>query len=996
MKNLLLSGFLMLAAAAFAQNGNDTATTASFWAAATPTQFVAAPPELLAKIVAALREMPEPVVDSLCPAEGIPKAILSRHLEWPRYLAWLRHKERGACADLFLAETEKMLPALPPDARVVHGIETTNMFLFRDDVPAALRTARQTLKLADESHNLQGWAQFSLAKTLHIEYKTFDELVLLTESARQWAEAHGDWELQMHVLFLTGKVNRDIFFGHTLRAVPYLEKAQALAESHADSLAMLSIYSMLAYIYEDARLFDKEMAYTAKALEIVKKIPSPRALANLWKILERYYSINGEPEKSREWHQKALTLIRKTQSKRALADLLIHSYGDFMGQGKMPEAYAALSEAQTLDKNNLQEAWYNYYKRTGNLPEALRWLEQAYGESSTHYMSRNALLLSYWETIYRTKEVELQVVAEKKQQHYLMLLLMLSAAILLVTAIAFVGRIRNARKLRKQNLLIEQQANELLRLDELKSRFFANVSHELRTPLTLVLGPLNFLLKKEAAGPEIYPTLQLMKQSSQQLLFLVNEILDLSKLDAGKLLLKEEPVAFYPLIHRLVSSFESHAHYLGIQLTFEFRADRNLHLSLDQNLYKKVFYNLLSNALKFTPKEGRVNVIIEDTGSEIGLTVKDTGRGIHPDDLPHIFDRFYQSKLPNAPVEGGTGIGLAYCAEVAHLMQGKIFAESMLSEGAAFHFRIPKKESLGYVPDYEELLLEDGDLPLPRAIDDAPSETVGNAASGTIFMAEDNHSLRLFLKKLLAESYRVKAFPNGLELWNHLSALPQEQFPDLVVTDLMMPEMDGYQLIDKIKKDERLQAIPLVVLTAKASAQDRLEALRIGVDDYLLKPFDEEELIARVNGLVSNARLRQERGSIDEALSETTPPPSENSTEPKPPPLNIAQQQQWLADLNAYIEQHMGNSELNAENIALGLNISRSTLYRFLRDYTGFTPAQYLTECRFRKARYLLENGLAQSVKGVSFEVGYRQVKHFSREFKLLYGKSPSDYLKEM
>ncbi len=286
-------------------------------------------------------------------------------------------------------------------------------------------------------------------------------------------------------------------------------------------------------------------------------------------------------------------------------------------------------------------------------------------------------------------EKKVKQIAEQVQQRNE--LLVLGFLILLFTAALAYYYLQ----LRRANRITQEQEVQLRMLDVAKTRFFANVSHELRTPLTLILGPLSMLMKNVSLDKAAMTQAQLAQSNAQNLLKLVNQILDLSKLESGKMELQETTVRFQPLINRLVSAFESHAEYLGIHYRLEYNAIQRLRLDLDANKMAQIVNNLLSNALKFRPRNGTVSVKVEDMSNVLRLTVSDTGLGIHPDDLPHVFDRFYQTNQVNAAIEGGTGIGLALCRELADVMGGRIWVESELGKGSQFYVEFPKKEVLG-------------------------------------------------------------------------------------------------------------------------------------------------------------------------------------------------------------------------------------------------------------------------------------------------------------
>ncbi len=545
--------------------------------------------------------------------------------------------------------------------------------------------------------------------------------------------------------------------------------------------------------------------------------------------------------------------------------------------------------------------------------------------------------------------------------------------------------------------LIEKQALELRQLDELKSRFFANMAHEFRTPLTLILGPLKKMLKEPGLENRFFSALKLIQRNAQGLLRMAEDILDMDKLEAHRLEIKEETTSFYPLIRRLVSTFESHAQASGIELQFDYNAEQYLQLKLDVHKFERIVFNLLSNALKFTNRNGQVAVEVSDTAGSIRISVTDTGRGIHPDDLPHVFDRFFQAQGQGKQAEGGAGIGLALASEYADLMNGKLRVESRLNEGSSFIFEFPKKEVFGKTPDLEPDSEIESNEPLTTI---RPTQAPDKQQRPTILVVEDNSDMRGFLQEVLSPHYEVRTAENGaraLELLKNLAAASDQiQVPELIITDLMMPEMDGYSLLEALKTDARWQAVPVIVLTARASLSDRLTALRIGIDDYLAKPFDTEELLARASNLINNYRKRLEWLSkqAPEAKGQT------GATAAFPKLDQLLQSQEivsadlvWLEAVEKIAFEQIGPSEFTAEQLAEELALSSRQLRRKLQQLTGMAPTDYLREIRLQKARHLLENKARATVAEVCYAVGLSDLKHFAKIFRQRFGKNPSDVL---
>lgn len=538
---------------------------------------------------------------------------------------------------------------------------------------------------------------------------------------------------------------------------------------------------------------------------------------------------------------------------------------------------------------------------------------------------------------------------------------------------------------------IEQQTEELRQLDKLKSRFFSNVSHELRTPLTLILGPLEDTLKKSNLDTRETTFLQLAHQNAKKLLKLVNSILDFSRIEAGKLKLEESPILLYSLMHRLVGYYESSAQFHEIELEYRFEAEPNLQILIDVQKFETIFNNLISNALKFTTKDGKIVIGIREWKEQLELTVKDTGRGIHPDDIPHIFDRFYQTKKADTKTEGGSGIGLALCQEYTNMLKGQLRVESELDKGSTFYLTFPKKITK-LSPKAEIDNSSSLGIPKPKAIaSDNLEGKFANSELPKILLVEDNPSLRTYIETVLKEHYQLITAQNGqvaLDLLradidfqeNEKEHKEQQQLPDLIISDIMMPVLDGFQLLEKIKEDARLRNIPFLMLTARAAVKDKLKALQIGVDDYLLKPFDTEEIIARIDNLLRNYEERQWAKGVGKELEDSTL--EKNKVRPE-----------WQLLLDQLLEEELDNTSFSIDHIPEKLGMSRRNFFRQMKEQTGLTPNQYLREVRLQKAREFLETAQYSTVKEICYAVGFIKVSYFSELYKKRFGKSPMELI---
>lgn len=622
---------------------------------------------------------------------------------------------------------------------------------------------------------------------------------------------------------------------------------------------------------------------------------------------------------------------------------------------------------------------YQTKKSSNKHKEAVHYLEALNSINAQLDSTNNARYIQELEQKYQDKEQQ-QIIEQQQitisKRRWLGVALGLVSLLLLATFSALYFLNRSRKKLRHQKALIETQAQELRQLDQLKSNFFANVSHELRTPLTLMLGPVGSALKSGKLDERNFKLLTKAKESGRDLMQMIGSILDLSKVEANKMEVQQTPELLFPLARRIASAFESQAQINGIRYTFEYQAAHDLYLELDKNKLNIILNNLLSNALKFTKTGGEINFAVKDVGNAVQFRVKDTGRGIHPDDLPYIFDRFYQSKQVNAAIEGGTGIGLALCREFAQLMGGNVRVESELDKGSIFTALIGRKEILGTAPSFdaslETSLVIDAPTPI-KAISKSPT------TGATILVVEDNASLRAYLQTILSPIYKVVLAENGRKALDILEATAATNYPNLILSDIMMPEMDGYQLLENLKSKDAFRPIPVVMLTARADIQDRLKALRIGVDDYLLKPFEEEELLVRIENLLNN---QQERNAIQITEEELPEPPSISKED-----------QDWLEQLETYLHKEISNNNYSITQLAYDLAISERQLRRRIKQLVGLSPSQYFKAIRLQHARQMLEQRKFNTIAQTAAAVGFLDASAFSRNFNRQFGKSPSEYL---
>ena len=544
-----------------------------------------------------------------------------------------------------------------------------------------------------------------------------------------------------------------------------------------------------------------------------------------------------------------------------------------------------------------------------------------------------------------------------------------------LVVVLFLARYRMLKR-EREKFHLQQIENEVAKNEEInnmKFRFFTNVSHELRTPLTLIISPLEGMLKETT--DELQSTrLQLMYRNAQRLLHLVNQLLDFRKgeMSTHQLSLSEGDIISY--VHSVCNSFLLMADKKHIQFSF-FSGIDTFSMAFDADKVGKIVMNLLSNAFKFTPEGGRVTVMIEHvTGTPDTLEIKiaDTGIGISDVDKEHIFDRFYQADHKGVEETTGNGIGLSLVRDFVTLHEGEVKVFDNIGTGSVFVIQFPVKHVETQVQLPEETGMSVGDEE-DREMKEEVREETGRKDFPLLLVVDDNEDFRIFMRYSLELQYRVKLAVNGNEAWEMM----QEELPDLVISDVMMPQMDGNELCRLIKQDKRTAHIPVILLTARQNTEAKLEGLQTGADDYVTKPFNMTILVLRIRKLIELSRYhRVTQGMIDPAPSEI---------------VITSLDEKLIEKAIKYVEDNMSRTELSVEELSRELGMSRVHLYKKLLQITGKTPIEFIRVIRLKRAAQLLRESQLH-VSEVAFEVGFNNPKYFSRYFKDEFGVLPSVY----
>jgi signal transduction histidine kinase/ligand-binding sensor domain-containing protein/DNA-binding response OmpR family regulator len=555
-----------------------------------------------------------------------------------------------------------------------------------------------------------------------------------------------------------------------------------------------------------------------------------------------------------------------------------------------------------------------------------------------------------------------------------------------------IQRLKRKFALEQERVHAEQERKEgerIRELDRLKIKFLTNLSHEFRTPISLILGPVENLLTQEKSA-QSFSQLYMIKRNARRLLNLVNQLLDFRKMEEQELKLHETEGELVSFVKEVADSFKDLSERKKIDFEFKSQIDE-LYTLFDHDKIERILFNLLSNAFKFTLQGGQIRLelerldnVIDPLKTWLSIKVIDSGIGIPEDKKEKIFERFFQNATAASILNQGTGIGLSITKEFVKMHDGTIDVESEPGRGTTFTTNLP------FVP-----------LAAPQKIDETserkaaqfiewehaeePSEDVepvhprdNSSVMPSILLVEDNDDFRFYLKDNLRLQYKVFEAANGKEGWQKALA----NHPQLIVSDISMPHMNGIELSRKIKSDKRTSHIPVILLTALTAEEDQLKGLESGANDYITKPFNFEVLNAKIkNLLILNTTLKSTYSKQIKVVS--------------PEVTIVSEDEKLLKNIMLYLEENLTNSQLSVEELSKHLGMSRSSLYSKLLELTGETPVEYIRSVKLEKAAVLLEKS-DMNVAQIAYSVGFSTPNYFAKSFKAKYGMLPSEYMSKM
>ncbi|MFT6867619.1 MAG: signal transduction histidine kinase/DNA-binding response OmpR family regulator [Cyclobacteriaceae bacterium] len=832
-------------------------------------------------------------------------------------------------------------------------------------VNAKSQLANAKMELADFLINEDNYAE-----SLKLNHEAYDLYVTLGDS------------LNIYYSLAAIGINHDYMGDHDL-AITFYRECIDIANAIGRDIGVASMYHNLGGIYSDEKNFQLALDYYDKSRKIAENMKNWSLVASNYQGLYLTYQRMELKSESFVNLKNAYKYALLSEVKKQIGFAYQGHGSYFLDIGNYDSSIyyskKALALAQSLNNgqitsnaySNLQQAYY----KIGDYKQAYDFYAKEVAMDDSVYTIENSQLIESIKTQFETEKKERELVEKnlqlqtadynlKRQSFYQTLLIIALVFLFIVVFLVYRGYVLRKKandQLTQKNTEIASQNEKIKGINEMKSRWFINVAHELRTPLTLIKGPIHKILNTEELTPDMEEDLELVYKNTQNLVKLVNEILDLSKLEDGEMALNKQIVNINELGKQVISIFTTKAKDQGVKIIWEDAATP--FMNVDGNKISKIIINLISNALRFTDPGGSINIrtIIND---QIKLTVKDTGQGIEQEDLPHIFDRFYQA--PSSKNAGGTGVGLALSREIAILHGGSLEVQSEFLKGTTFTLYLPI-HIIAQAPEtiettQVETALQDNFVPIDilSRLSDKP----------ILLIVEDNSDMRKYVSGLLKPYFEVRQAINGLE---GLKILEKDKVK-IIISDMMMPEMDGLAFSKKVKATPEWNKIPFIHLTALSDDATKKEALRIGIDDYLQKPFDPEELIIRLQNLYQNAAFRMEEE-----------PDKEES---------ISFDDKLLKKLRDEVMDRISDSNFNVLSLADCAAMSERQIYRYLKNATGLTPLQFIQEIKLNKAMELAQKRVYLSSNELAAAVGFQYSPYFSTLFEKRFGKKPSAYLK--
>ncbi len=779
------------------------------------------------------------------------------------------------------------------------------------------------------------------------------------------------------------------------KAIKYYLDIVATCEEMGDQELRISYaYNNIASIYFQKKTFNKAAEFYKKSLVLEEEFGNQNGIALKYNNLGSVYKELGDLTIAETYFKKALKMRENlgdlygiSSTENNLGQLYLAKGAPVTALRFYRSALGNAEKAGSIEASKLAyEGIAKAYKEQGRYQSSLEYYEHFLKLNDCTLNAEKTKKISELEARYESEKKENEIVLLKKNKELQssqlqqqeaslkanktlrnVLLVGLVVLLMVVFLVVYSYRQRLAAK-----ELIERNQRET---QEIRSRFFASISHEFRTPLTLISTPVRQLQKKYVKEKNTHNKLGLIHQNANKLLKLINQILALSKLEEGKLELQVSQGNIVSWLRIISASFMSLADSRDIAFTSDLPTE-DIFCLFDKEKIEHIISNLLTNAMKFTPKGGDVQLFVSKKGNYLNIGVKNSGSPISEEDQQRIFERFYQAKAHRNST--GTGIGLALVKELSSLHHGDVKVESD-NRATTFLLTLPLDDGV-YMNDAKiNLDMDTVDKPVnPQSgVRDSYIGKGHHTDVPIVLVAEDNTDLRNYLKNELRDEYVVKDVQNGHEAWG----LAEKELPDLIITDLMMPEMDGVAFLEKIRGDSKTQHIPVIMLTARNEQESKLETIDKGADHFLIKPFDFEELRVRIKSLL------EQRNRIQEYHK------SQFLTLPRAEAITSSKDR-FLQQVGHILAENLDNSEFSVDEFASKMSMSRVQLYRKMKATIGYSVSDFIRQYRLKKAYEYLENRKG-TVSEIAYDVGFSNLSYFTKAFKETYKLKPSDLLKK-
>ncbi|MVO10223.1 response regulator [Flavobacterium sp. TP390] len=746
------------------------------------------------------------------------------------------------------------------------------------------------------------------------------------------------------------------------RAEKYVIKALQIAEEIQNDTAIGAVYEKYAHLQAIKEEYDVAKKYLFKGLKASQNVKDTLRESSIYLSLARVQEAKKQKDSALFYYQKRIAILSTSTQKKELGFAYLNM-GDFLLEEEhFPEAVVALERArnifnQKVDQRNELEiktlkTLAKAYSKNNQPIQAYATLSLATKKNDSTLIAQNDAQVLELETKYQTekKEQAIQLLATENKLEKNKLYVVVTLMLLLLISALFLGYHYNNKI---------KTAQKIQELNELKSIFFTNISHEFRTPLTLIKSPLQSL-QKEITKKNQLDKLQLIDQNSNRMLELINQLLALSKIDSGnlKLLLKKGIVIDF--LQNVIAPFRFEANENNKIFEVRFTENRNAYY-FDKDVLEKILSNLLSNAFKYTSEKDTIifEAIIND--AVLTLIVSNTGTQINEEDLPQLFERFYQKKETNA----GFGIGLALVKELVDLYQGTIHAQ-VHKDTLTFQVALPLQKE-----HHHAVLIEEKEISL------RPHENSTESNVPLLLIVEDNADIRNLLISVLQDSYTILEAKDGMEGLE----IAEKEIPDCIISDIMMPKLNGYELTQQIKSNELTSFIPVILLTADASEKSQLQGIKSAADAFLTKPFHNEILRETITQILQERKKLQERYRQELIL--------------KPTEIVVdSYDEKFIARLEIILDKNLSNPDFTTEIFANEANISRMQLHRKLKSLFGVSATEFIRNERLKLAYQLLQKPNV-TVSEVAYAVGFNEITYFSKCFKDYFSVPPSSIQKQ-